>query len=62
MNKDITLGEVLVTDSFQPTLSEEAFTQYSELEIILNTSLVNDGGDSWSYIWGSNIFSSQKSL
>jgi hypothetical protein len=64
MNKNITLGEVLAVDSFQqlfsPPLSEEAFAQYSELEIILNTTLLNDGGDSWRYIWGSSTFSSQK--
>jgi hypothetical protein len=50
MNKNITLGEVLAVDSFQqlfsPPLSEEAFALYSELEIILNTTLLNDGGDS----------------
>jgi hypothetical protein len=63
-NKDIRLSEVLGTESLQHLfhlpLSKEGFMQFTELEIALQTMLINNDPDSWSYIWGSMNYSNQK--
>jgi hypothetical protein len=54
------LGTEALQHLFSLTLSEEAFMQFTELEIALQTMLINNDTDNWSYIWGSRNYSSQK--
>jgi hypothetical protein len=55
-NKGITLQSVLnqetLQDIFQLPLSEEAFSEFCDLENLLMTVQLNKNGDQWSYIWG----------
>jgi hypothetical protein len=64
LNKDISLKEVLGTESLQFLFSlpflEEAFMQFTELEIALQAMSTTNEPDAWSYIWGSGNYSSQK--
>jgi hypothetical protein len=64
INDNICLNSVFNQDSlhdlFQVPLSEEAFIQFCELDIFLHPLRDNANPDTWSYIWGSKIFSSQK--
>jgi hypothetical protein len=47
-------------DLFQLPLSEEAYQEYCELEILLNSVQYTDENDNWSYIWGNGPYSSSK--
>jgi hypothetical protein len=60
----VTLKAVLDSNSFQSnfhiSLSEEAYHQFCELSIYLQALEMNGDRDSWSYIWGSKVYSSAK--
>jgi hypothetical protein len=62
--QEIKLLEVLNEESFQNLfhlpLSEEAFSQFSKLELFLQTLNITNNTDTWSYIWGSKEYSSKK--
>jgi hypothetical protein len=64
LNKDISLKEVLGTESlqflFSLPLSEEVFMQFTELEIALQAMSTTNELGTWTYIWGSRNYSSQK--
>jgi hypothetical protein len=64
INQEIKLSKVLNEESFQNLfhlpLSEEAFSQFSELELFLQTLNTTNSPDTWSYIWGSKEYSSKK--
>jgi hypothetical protein len=47
-------------DNFQLPLSEQAFQQYCELEMFMQSLQLNENGDQWTYIWGSAHYSSSK--
>jgi hypothetical protein len=47
-------------DMFQLSLSEDAFEQFCELHIIIQSLPANGGKDIWSYIWGNGEYSSRK--
>jgi hypothetical protein len=47
-------------DNFQLPLSEQAFEQYCELEMFMQSLQLNGNGDQWTYIWGSAHYSSDK--
>jgi hypothetical protein len=47
-------------DNFQLPLSEQAFQQYCELEMFMQSLQLNGNGDQWTYIWGSAHYSSSK--
>jgi hypothetical protein len=44
-------------DIFQLPLSEEAYDQYCELDLILQLIQVTSDNDQWKYIWGNGHFS-----
>jgi hypothetical protein len=62
--KDIIVASVLALDEshelFHLQLSEEAYDQFCELHVILQSFPTNGGKDSWSYIWGNGEYSSRK--
>jgi hypothetical protein len=64
VNEDITLYSVLhqkeLHDIFHLPLSEEAYSKYCDLEILLQVTQLNENGDQWTYIWGSKTYSSNK--
>jgi hypothetical protein len=45
---------------FNTPLSEEAFQQFCELQIIVQSIDLNNNSDTWTYIWGSGNFSAKK--
>jgi hypothetical protein len=47
-------------DLFHLPLSIEAYEQFCELEIILQSLQQNNDKDRWSYIWGNESYSSSK--
>jgi hypothetical protein len=47
-------------DLFHLPLSMEAYDHFCEVEIILQTIRQSDSKDRWSYIWGSENYSSAK--
>jgi hypothetical protein len=47
-------------DLFHLPLSKEAYAQFIQLQTILQRLQLTDDKDSWSFIWGSNLFSSTK--
>ena len=49
-----------ITDLFHLPLSSHAFSQYQQLVSILQDVTVQMGNDTWTYIWGSSIFTSSK--
>jgi hypothetical protein len=64
-NKSITLQKAVSLQAqlhriFHIPLSEEAFTQYVELQGILSNLPRTDDKDRWEYIWGSGTFSCPK--
>lgn len=54
------MNQQYLHDNFQLPLSEQAFDQLCELELLLQTLQLNESGDQWKYIWGSNQYSSSK--
>jgi hypothetical protein len=63
-NDNITLFSVREHDSlqdlFNTPLSEEAYEQYCELDIFLQSSVQTNEADKWTYIWGNGNYSSKK--
>jgi hypothetical protein len=63
-HKNATLSTVMnqedLHDNFQLPLSEQAFEQYCELELFMQSLQLNGNGDQWTYIWGSTHCSSSK--
>jgi hypothetical protein len=64
---NISVNEAVLTeyteDLFNLPLSQEAFEEFNDLEIICQEAMekvLSDGKDTWSYIWGNSEFSSQK--
>lgn len=48
------------SEHFHLPLSEEAFVQFQQASQLLSNLQIQDGADTWSYIWGSSIFSTKK--
>jgi len=63
-NKSICLRKAYdtadITDLFSLPMSVEAFNQFQNLQFEFSALLHNDLNDSWTYIWGSTLFSSSK--
>jgi hypothetical protein len=63
-SENITLQSVLAKeklyDLLNLPLSEEAYLQYCELEIMLQTINASDDKDKWKYIWDNEQYSSTK--
>ena len=49
-----------VHDLFHLPLSEEAYQQFIQLSVTIQSLELQEGSDSWTYIWGSNIFTSKR--
>jgi hypothetical protein len=49
-----------IHDHFHLPLSEEAFDQFCELTVFLQSIQLNGNKDGWFYIWGSDKYSLQK--
>jgi hypothetical protein len=47
-------------DIFSLPMSEEAYTEFCELDIFIQSYQVTEEAYTWSYIWGSNSFSSKR--
>jgi hypothetical protein len=47
-------------DLFHLPLSEEAFQEYCELEVLMQAVQYSEDNDSWSYIWGNGNYSSSR--
>jgi hypothetical protein len=45
---------------FQLALSEQAYEQYLDLNEIWDIIIINNTNDRWTYIWGSDTYSTQK--
>jgi hypothetical protein len=64
INDKITLASVMQQDNlhyiFQLPLSEEAYLQYSDLEVMVQSLDTTDVKDKWKYIWGNTHYSSMK--
>jgi hypothetical protein len=45
---------------FQLALSEQAYEQYLDLSEIWDRIIINNTNDRWTYIWGSDTYSTQK--
>jgi hypothetical protein len=62
--QQITLSSVLqqekISDIFQLPLSEEAYNQYCEIDLMLRAIQGLAENDSWKYIWGNGHFSDKK--
>lgn len=62
--KTITFSSVMNEDSLQNLfhlpLSEEAFSQFTQLQNLMVSFHFIDAKDTWGYNWGSNFFSSSK--
>jgi hypothetical protein len=62
--EEITLASVLqhenFHDIFQLPLSEEAYQQFCEVNVIIQSIQENTDIDRWKYIWGSGNFSAKK--
>jgi hypothetical protein len=62
--ENITLSSVLqhenLLDIFQLPLSEEAYVQYCEVSVLIQSVQDNTDNDKWKYIWGNVIFSAKK--
>lgn len=57
----ITLGKVLETEALhQLPLSEEAFQQFCDVDVMLQALQHMNNKDQWTYIWGNGNFSSAK--
>jgi hypothetical protein len=54
------LAQVSLQDIFHLPMSEEAFSEFCEIDVLLQSFQASDISDSWSYIWGSKSFSSRK--
>lgn len=63
-NKNVIVSQVYQAENlhelFHLPLSEEAFQQYEQLQVILLSMHVSDDKDVWSYIWGTPVFTSHK--
>lgn len=63
-DKNISVQSVIntedMTDLFHLPLSIQAFDRYQQLDIFMQNVNVQPGNDIWTYIWGSNQFSSRK--
>jgi hypothetical protein len=62
---DISVSKVLqmefLQDMFHLPLSQQAFAEFEQLEVLCDSTQFNIfQPDSWSYIWGSNKFSTEK--
>jgi hypothetical protein len=64
-NETITLQVVLElngsSDLFHLSLTEEAYTQFCELQIYLQAIQDSNEQDQWKYIWGSGHYKAAKS-
>jgi hypothetical protein len=64
MNPTVTVKAVLEMGSlrelFQLPLSVEAFDQFCELDIFMQSFQPNHVNDTWTYIWGTRNYSSTK--
>jgi hypothetical protein len=62
--ENITLSSVLqhenLHDIFQLPLSEEAYVQYCEVSVLIQSVQDNTDNDKWKYIWGNVNFSAKK--
>jgi hypothetical protein len=63
-NESITLQMVLQLDElhdlFSLPVSEEAFTQFCDLDVYLQTLQLNDNTGQWKYIWGNGCYKATK--
>jgi hypothetical protein len=64
INKNLTVKVAMeqdhLQDLFHLPLSEEAYDQFNELDVILQSLQLIREKDSWSYIWGNDQYSSPK--
>jgi adenine-specific DNA methylase len=64
INDKITLASVMQQDNlhniFQLPLFEEAYLQYSELEVMVQSLDITEEKDKWKYICGNSHYSSMK--
>jgi hypothetical protein len=64
LNENITVVGALamefLQDLFTLPLSEEAFDQFLDLQLWMQSIEISEVKDVWSYIWGSTHYSSQK--
>jgi hypothetical protein len=64
MNKNIIVKQKLeleaLEDNFHLPLSEIAHEQFCKLDIYMQTIQLEDGKDTWSYIWGSRNYYASK--
>jgi hypothetical protein len=49
-----------MADLFHLPLSSQAYAQFQQLNAIIADTPLQQSNDTWSYIWGSNIFASSK--
>jgi hypothetical protein len=65
-NDKITLKSILQLDNFQShfhlLLSEEAYEQFCDIHILLQTLQPVGEDDHWSYIWGNQEYSIKKHI
>jgi len=62
-SKTITVAEAStenLQNLFHLPLSEEAYPQFLQLQMLLHSAQPTEEKDIWGYIWGSNFFSSSK--
>jgi hypothetical protein len=64
INENLTVKAAMeqdhLQDLFHLPLSEEAYDQFNELDVILQSLQLTGENDSWSYIWGNGQYSSAK--
>jgi len=63
-NKHVTVQQVCQSthlhDNFRLPLSEEVFQQFTQLRALVQSLVLAEGFDTWSYIWNSSLFSSKR--
>jgi hypothetical protein len=63
-NTKLTIEEAKEQDQiagfFHLPISEQAYDQYLELQVVWEQIALSNAPDRWQYIWGSNNYSSQK--
>lgn len=56
----ISLLDMDMSDLFHLPLSTQAYSQFQQLVIIMADTILQEGNDTWSYIWDSSVFASSK--
>jgi len=49
-----------LSDLFHLPLSSQAYSQFQQPETIIADTVLQEGNDTWSYLWGSSMFASSK--